>query len=62
VTLRVNPKVSIVLLVDREVDALDGLLAALRNGPISPRQYDALEERAQGIGDRLRDAFRKGKR
>ena len=57
-----QPRTSLVALIDHEVDALDGLLAELRLGPRDQRHYDALEERAQAIGARLRDAFRKGQR
>ncbi len=60
--LRASQRIGIAVLVDREVDALDGLLAELRLGPRDQRHYDALEERAQAIAARLVDAFRKGQR
>lgn len=55
-------RTSLVTLIDREVEALDGLLAELRLGPRDQRHYDALEERAQAIGAGIVAAFRKGQR
>lgn len=45
-------------LVDAEVDMLDRLLAELRGGIRDQRHFAELEARADGIGKRLRAAFR----
>jgi hypothetical protein len=45
-------------LVDAEVDALDKLVGALRSGIRDQRHFDQLAGDADGIGKRLRAAFR----
>lgn len=49
-------------LLDREVAALDGLMAEVRLGIRNQRHFDTLEELAAGIGARIRAAFREGTR
>lgn len=57
---RPAPRPSVVQLLDREVSALDELMADLRSGPLGQGHFDALEERAHGIAARIRGAFRGG--
>lgn len=54
---RVTPP-ALATLLDREVDALDRLVASVRLGVTSAARFDELEERAQGIGRRIARAFR----
>lgn len=49
---------SIGTLIDRQIDALDALASEVRGGIRGPVHFEALEERAQAIGDGLRQAFR----
>jgi hypothetical protein len=56
--MRRTPAPSLWALVDAEVDKLDGLVAAVRDGIRSPAHYAELEEQADEIGNRLRAAFR----
>lgn len=55
------PRLSIETLLDREVSALDHLVAEVRDGISGPRHFDELEQRADRIGHGVRDAFRKGR-
>lgn len=52
-------KPSLGLLLDRERAAFDELVAEAFSGVRGPDHFEALEERASGIADRLRAAFRK---
>ena len=45
-------------LLDRQVEALDGIMAELRAGLSNQRHYDELEERAAVVSKNLRAAFR----
>lgn len=49
---------SLATLVDRQVDALDKLVAELRGGIRGPSHFNELEARAQEIGRALVSAFR----
>lgn len=57
-----KPAPSIEQLLDREVDALDQLMGAVRGGIRGPEHFDRLEAEATRIGGALRDAFRRGER
>lgn len=50
--------VSIETLLDREVDALDQLVGDARGGIRGAAHFDMIEDKANGIADRLRAAFR----
>jgi hypothetical protein len=50
--------VSLATLLDREVDALDQLVGAVRHGICGARQFDEFEEQAQRIARNLVGAFR----
>ena len=45
-------------LLEAEVDEVESLAAEARRGVQGPAHYDRMEERAAGIGKRLRAAFR----
>lgn len=49
---------SVATLLDRQIDALDQLAGEVRGGIRGPAHFDALEERAQAIGQNLVRAFR----
>lgn len=49
---------SLTLKLDRVRDRLDALCSEVAGGVRGPAQFDALEERAQGIAADLRAAFR----
>ena len=53
---------TIEMLLDREVRALDGLMAEVRLGIRNQRHFDELEEQAAQIGAHIRAAFREGGR
>ena len=55
-----SPRPSVEQLLDRQVDALDGLLADVRLGIRNQRHFDDLEARAETIGRAIRGAFRDG--
>lgn len=48
-------------LLDDQLTEFDRLLRDVRGGVRSAEQYDLLEERANRIGQGLRDAFRRGR-
>lgn len=48
-------------LIDAERDALDRLCAEVAGGVRGASHYDALEQRADGIGRGLRAAFRQAR-
>ncbi len=52
------PKPSVAQLLRIESERFDRLIAEVELGPRDQRQFDALEERAQGISGRIRAAFR----
>lgn len=49
---------TLAVLIDREIDALDRLSAAVAGGVKSPQHLHELDAQAIAIGDRLRAAFR----
>lgn len=57
-----KPAPSIEQLLDREIDALDQLMADVRGGIRGPEHFDRLEAEATRIAGALRDAFRRGSR
>lgn len=48
-------------LLDDQLSEFDELLRDVRGGIRSPAHFDALEERASMIGQKMRDAFRRGR-
>ena len=59
--LKLQHQPSLEALLDREVDQFDRLMSEVRAGIAGPAQYDALEERIDGIASRMRAAFRAGR-
>lgn len=55
-------QVPIELLLDRQVDKLDKLIAAVRGGIRHQAHFDQLEEEAQSIAAALTAAFRGARR
>ena len=55
---RATARPGLATLLDREVGRLDQLLGDVRLGVRDQRHFDELEERAQGIAQRLTAAFR----
>ncbi len=58
---RVAPAPTIAELLDDQLSHFDELMRDVRGGIRSPEHFDALEERASRIGQRMRDAFRCGR-
>lgn len=58
---RAAPAPTIAELLDDQLSDFDDLMREVRGGIRSPDHFDALEERASLIGQRMRDAFRRGR-
>lgn len=54
-------KPSTFAILDRESRLLDSLIAELSAGVRNQRHLEELEEQAEGVGMRIRNAFREGR-
>ena len=60
--IRAPRRATIAELLDDQLAEFDKLMRDVRGGIRSPDHFDALEARASLIGQKMRDAFRKGYR